>query len=183
MLESRATARVPVPAKYMIKPKPTRKPRLTLAQKRVAIARDVLLQIRAKKYNISQGNFCLVLDWDKREPLGKTELNRKKPVCKVCALGAAIVSSIRLYNKLNIIRGEIIPGPDIEDMLLPFFAYDQMILIENAFECGGGSFSAESADNKLEAIKFGEGYSNNEARAIAIFKNIIKHKGEFVPCL
>lgn len=156
---------------------------MTAAQKRVAIAKDVIKQIKVRKLIISTGQFCDIYDDGCPYRLGKKELLRKMPVCHVCAIGAAIVSGIRLFNQLEIVDRDI-DGNSQEDMIKKFFSPKQAALIEQAFELGNGwyddTFSYKDK-GRYTAVAFGEKFKDSKDRAVAIFKNIIKNKGVFIP--
>ena len=163
------------------------KPKLTPKQKRVAIAKDVLKQIKASKFIAGTGNFCHVGEWSDTLPklIGKKQLLKLKPKCTVCAIGAAIVSGIRLFNKINITNCEITRFQQ-RRMIVKFFGLSQAEQIENAFEIGRGYYGFNKYGERVydkfkDAIKFGGRFEYSRNRAVAIFKNIIKHKGVFVP--
>jgi len=109
--------------------------------------------------------------------------------CDVCALGACMLSFVRLYddvtlddlNYRSISNYELIEAtfPTIKKKLLTAFSAKQLILIESAFE-------KESINNTLcidveDAISFGEAYPNNTDRLKAIMENIVENKGKFKP--
>jgi hypothetical protein len=157
--------------------------KLTKSQMRVAIAKDVLKQIKAGKFRITVGRFAVLPGGS--ETYGKKEL-RKMPVCNVCAIGAAIVSGIRLFNEIEI-TDSCINNKESWEMIQKFFSPTQAIKIENAFEQGSGCYSRSNWDwtgpdvNTDKAVDFGESFQNKTARAYAIFANIVKNNGEFKP--
>lgn len=173
--------------------------RMTAAQKRVAIAKDVIKQIRAGQYDIQKGTWLdLTLPdselSDSYTPeqtqallLGKPVVINRKPIqCQCCAIGAACASAVRLFNRHAIEDGilfnRFLGGTSL---LSPYFSHSQCVLIEAAFE----NRSVYSADDEplgertKEALsKFQEAHSDedDEERAISIFTNIIRNRGDFV---
>lgn len=146
--------------------------KLTAAQKRVAIAKDVLKQISARRIKIQRGVFVLSR-LDNETAVYNQASVRKLKSCTACAVGAAIVCGMRLFNK---VERSLIDRPNA---LEEWFTPSQIQEIEWAFECGNGYFSQR--DRSHPAVLFGERYSGPTERARAIFKNITTHNGEFVP--
>ena len=111
--------------------------------------------------------------------------------CKVCALGAILLSKARLYDKIPInykdtnyyvFREWLIGG------LLDVFDREQLDLIEIAFEVSDyvvRSFvSYPTPDEALihKAVQFGDNYPYHPTdRMRAIMNNIIDNNGHFVP--
>jgi hypothetical protein len=158
--------------------------KLTAAQKRVAIAKDVLKQIKARKLIIRTGNFVDVpIDYYFEEH-NKQYLNSSSAQpCTVCAIGAAIVCGIRLFNEVSF-KGDVTPE-ESWPLIRHFFSANQAVLIEAAFECGGHyshSYGPWPSDVDVSAARqFGEKYDSDEDRAIAIFQNIVANNGVFKP--
>lgn len=170
---------------------------MSAAQKRVEIAKDVIKQIKEEQFKISCGVWCeretpkelpnLDNGFDQMMMLYGIQI--EPPKCTVCAIGAAYVSSIRLFNKGAV--HESAEKNNAKGQLDEFFDIEQQTLIENAFEKGDGGYQSEagelSNDNpsfevKLDrAIAFGRKHKKAQDRAIAIFANIIRNKGEFKP--
>jgi hypothetical protein len=167
--------------------------RMSAAAKRVAIAKDVIAQIRAKQYRIKCGIWLSVdgIDTDvgvegacQAALLGQ-EIKIEPAKCDCCALGAAMASSLRLFN-----IGEFCNDVELGDLtkqLGKFFSKEQMGLIEATFECRSEPLCELAPEGKDE---FSDLFIYNTARfrrmtcenrAIAIFENIIKNKGTFKP--
>lgn len=108
--------------------------------------------------------------------------------CQVCALGACLISQVKLFNKLPLgelvnYGGGIDPTRDmVSGILSRFFSKDQLDLIEVAFEAiseyDGG---VQKKECHLDAERFGMEYSNPKKRLKAIMGNIIVNDGEFCP--
>lgn len=175
--------------KKTIKSKPLHK--MNAAEKRVAIAKDVLAQIKCGQYRIKRGCWA---EFDEVESPSEmdTSLDQrmltvgiviKPPPCSACAIGGAFVSAIRLFND-----GEAKVSNEKEgafEKLEQFFTKKQLVMIENAFEKGDGGCQSDQSLLKTKEIEdslnFGRRYTDSPSRAEAIFKNIIKNNGQFVP--
>jgi hypothetical protein len=166
--------------------------KLTAAQKRVAIAEDVLLRISRGTYEIRSGYFVDMPQLDSSIEVDRAFLEQDNPECNVCAVGAAIVSAIRLFNSAS-----FNDGVEVRESFRigkKFFHPKQLVLIENAFERWNGAYVMNQTslavtelvksipDYELNrAIAFGESYSDTTERAVKIFENIVENKGVFKP--
>lgn len=181
----------------------------TPAQKRVLIAKDVLKQIKQKKISPQNGIFMdisrdTLLNFNYEDSFQKALIEGSIPPCECCAQGAMFISctlfnnQTKIYDILKYNNGDYIFGGQIEDneiisnKLNQIFSKNQLILIEIAFEKGEGYFTCnESYSNIPKSISkskylkaknfFGDDDVDSEERMIAIMKNIIKNKGEFIP--
>ena len=153
---------------------------MTKAQERVAIAKDAIRQINAGRYYVETGGWCSI---DRTDTINQELLTRRdRPVCNVCALGAAMASSLRLFNIGQIGSGEASTW-DVDQQLSRFFSPNQMTLIEAAFECRGtglGAFGGNVSDAQIVATAR-LGILEDKSRALNIFRNIIKNGGTFIP--
>lgn len=129
--------------------------KLTGAQKRVAIAKDVLAQLAVGRikahsgtyFKAKVGNKTFKAEGEVQEALAKI------PTCSACALGSLFVCTVEKADKLKLSdlsndfvveewddRGQIrekVASVDSDSMhtyLKGFFSLDQLFLIENAFE-------------------------------------------------
>lgn len=118
-------------------------------EKAVLVAKDVLKQIKLKKYIPNAGSYIKRSDdYDSLKALGlkkKDDVRNnfdKIPPCRVCALGSMLLSCTNLGNRLTFSDVDIITGSKIDSLDKPkikklfnsiFDAY-QLLLIENAFE-------------------------------------------------
>jgi hypothetical protein len=156
--------------------------KLSAAQKRVAIAKDVLKQIKAQKMLIESNAYWNVeadnLEFDTQ--VDKAILCKRDTKCTCCAAGAAVLSGIRLFNKVTIAAEN---GGYSERVKSEYFSQAQMGLIEAAFEESSGAHLSGNRNSQKykKACRFNDGIDNDETRAIRIFKNIIKNNGEFKP--
>jgi len=139
----------------------------TKARRRVAVARDALRQVQAKKMVATSGLYAQL---GKDVPLnaindGKEFQKFVKHVkCQVCARGALFISTVRKEDSFapgQAFRG--IARATIDTRLLGLFSSGQLEDIEDFFEGGGASI-----------------FPDDTGRLVAILKNIIKNKGTFV---
>ncbi len=174
------------------------------AGKRVAIAKDVILQLNAKKIRAVTGNYLELNGVTRKEldnNLGKDLrdfLNKRKKPCLACALGSCFVSLTKIEDNFKLkekhLVYESIDDDDFRPRLNRIFGKEQIDMIESAFEISIMTNSGvsdnwapygertEEYEAKLnQAKKFGGRYRGNESRLIAIMQNIIKNKGEFKP--
>lgn len=144
----------------------------TKLEKRVAIAKDVLLQLKANKYIATRGVY---LHADKpiadiphygEVQLQPILLKNNAPKCEVCARGAMFCSAVRLGNNFNINRHNTscekrIYSASFENIEKSIFSSSIISKIEEYFEN-----SDHIHENDIDAM-------------IAIMENIIKNKGRF----
>lgn len=160
---------------------------LSDAKKRVAIAKDALDQVLAKNYKVKTGQYVTFLGTG--SPVEKSEeldvpvaCNLQDVKCQVCARGALFVSALR---KDASIEPETLPSSDflgndeITETENNYFSREQLDLIESAFETD--AFCDEAPEElAMAAVLYGMSLGNKDERLVAILKNIIRNKGEFV---
>ena len=175
-------------------------------QKRVLIAKDVIAQVKAKKYVPKRGTWQQVVmkgfdyrddhdDKANERSLQLALIGDEVGTCECCALGSMFLSCTLFNNKVTVEQandtntgGVIHNRLKHENGLNRFFTNKQLVLIEIAFELGYGAFRDEipykfgvSATLENKAINFGFRYDNEDARLLAIMRNIVKNNGEFKP--
>lgn len=162
---------------------------MTIAQKRVLIAKDVIAQIRSRRIKATPG---LYFASDKlrrimqsaKPPKGTTQLNtvlKEVKRCEGCAQGALMLCIIDRFNKVKVNEvnrnGYLDPGHDTErKAMLKIFPKGQLDLMEAAFD----GFSHKNTSGGA-AVNF---YLKNPVpgkRLVAIMENVIKNNGEFKP--
>lgn len=161
--------------------------KLSKKKQRLAIAHDVVQQVKMKKFIASPGIYHrigtdgpLSLDETSRlySDMQKFLLESEK-ACNVCGLGAAFCSLARLGDETSWASRD-------RWALKPIFGYDQLALIEMAFE-GWGFDRAEEEGldvSKEEVARTRDFYRRRpdaSKRLVAIFNNIIKNDGTFKP--
>lgn len=172
-------------------------------QQRVAIARDVLSQLKKATIIADRGTYfkvCANQDIETTEKLDDLlkSFKKDKATCEVCGIGACFVGLVNLGNNAkskSFISNKIITDwrpVEIDDskmrrLLRKVFHSTQLTLIECAFEKSFVFLDSDAKKNNVEyetrekAMSFGDGYDTDEARLIAIMQNIIKNKGTFIP--
>ncbi len=155
------------------------------AKQRVAIAYDVLAQIKMKKYHAEPMTYVEVPgasdkidDSDGALDLQKVLLSNS-PDCNVCGLGAAFCSMARLGDEVDLADGD---GYVIHKTLKPIFGMHQIGLIEYAFEGHDAADMQLLSENEEKACgRFFKKRPDDDKRLAAIFRNIIKNNGTFKP--
>lgn len=142
---------------------------MTPAQKRVAIAKDVIAQLEAGKFVATKGRFILpennLSDSDNGKPL--QPLIRKMGVCEVCAAGASVLSAVRLFNAHCVDSWKGVRYS--RDVMRNWFSDNQATLIEGTFE---------GWDNSMFYLNH---IPDGNDRLIAIMKNVVRNRGTFKP--
>ncbi len=163
-------------------------------KRRVAVAKDVLKQLRSKKYIAQTGTYLELEDtivYDEnsnsidlfdeamREEKDLQEI-LPKVTCIVCAKGAILASKVNLFNKFQLnydVDFDQRAGETTEEV----FGMRQATLIEAAFE-GWSTFDADINEEeglKCRALK--ERYPEPLNRMRVIMNNIVRNKGVFRP--
>lgn len=149
--------------------------RLSKEKQRLAIAHDVIEQVKRQRF-IGQGGSYVAFE---NILFAYKKLQRKLLTsdmsCAVCGLGAAIVSAIRLGNKLSL--RPVIYGLGPHAQLECIFDSYQLALIESAFE--GDSFGILAFEDNRPFKAYREKYPDNSKRLVAIYQNIIRNDGVF----
>lgn len=130
-------------------------------QKRIMVAKDVIAQIKAKKYIPNIGAYIKYINHidgiDFLEHLDIKSNFKKIQDCSVCAIGATFMSCTKFGNKLNFndVGGNLkhINEEKIKK-LLSIFDPMQLLLIESAFE--GPSSSSDRFSTKIYGLHLSE---------------------------
>ena len=165
----------------------------TKSERAVMVARDALKMLDKGKTKGSEGNWVnLTSVLGDVYRLDQKERNRQIcdvsdltsfVGCKVCALGSLMLSEIRHTNSLTVGgAGNQVYYIAEKDRLDAMFSRHQQMLMELAFEGGGGNFSVDdvSETESEKVLKFYRSYKTENGRLRAILKNVIKNGGEFV---
>jgi hypothetical protein len=179
--------------------KPDKFKTLTKAQKRVAIAKDVIKQLNAARFNARNGYYLIPNPVGTYSSFGTsilenikagTELQNilKKNIerCDCCAKGALFMSAVEKYNQCKVTKnmkendGRMFDDSDITKHLRGIFSQDQLTLIESAFE--GFYLDGEIANNPYDSptYRFKRNFTQPDDCMRAIMENIIENKGTFV---
>lgn len=165
---------------------------------RIRIARDVIAQLNVGKYRARSGSYISYLSTDAHSSEDVKENFDKIAFCRVCLLGACLLSITKFKNTLNfghLRAAEEGWGTTFRDnalfrnLLLSVFDPVTMAYIEIAFEESnsciiiGKNILKATTDYESEerAMKFGRKYTTDLARMEAIMQNIIDNRGEFKP--
>ena len=165
--------------------------KLTKAEARVEIAKDVLKHLKAMK--VTRGIYCgsngppdhalEKLEGDAQQHVGVIQKS-----CHVCALGSMMVSHIRKFDNFGM--DEFLFGrlgrEQIAETLGKWFSQSQLDLIETAFETYPGkdnreAYEAWETGAKRKAKLFGNRFKTDRQRLKGIMENIVKNKGTFKP--
>lgn len=164
-------------------------------ERRVAIAKDVLLQLKSKRYKATSGIYIdfknPLIEYDNVADLSDAPLCALSEgvKCDVCARGAMFMSACGLFDKLTASDmnmdadySSTLDGFDSEFQKYEsrFFSRAQLALIEAAFE-GNDVQDKLSAKEEEAARKWYKAHKGGAAvRLKAIMNNIIRNKGTFV---
>lgn len=161
---------------------------LSQPEQRVAIAKDVLAQLEAKRIVAAPMQWVSVRGRSgfvyNREAL----IDAAAPRCFVCGIGACFVSAVRLgnqYQKRAYVGG--LGATEMERVLLRHFPRQQYAAIEFAFEGGTGSMEEDELIRffdfeEIEALReYRYAFPEPAARLAAICENIIAYAGDFNP--
>lgn len=151
--------------------------KMTRAERRVAIAKDVIKHIKAQQLRVRGGyGYCVHDDHSaglvRAFSKGKTDresVDRLKGECTVCARGAMMLCKVAKFNHYDMHNLSYISQHMTTEALQDAFSENQLNSIEAAFECNG------DGDSWYELIE------NDEDRLLAIMQNIVDHNGTFKP--
>jgi hypothetical protein len=175
--------------------------KMSKMHKRIAIAKDVIAQVKAKKFKASPGTYCK-LKLNKRHKFkteGEVELQLLMEdgainKCNVCAIGSIFASKVSIGNKFKIeVRdvggwgdSELTIDTDLDDddmmpSLRGIYTEKELRLIEYVFEGSdiGGFHDSELYEFHKTVQSYKKVYRKAEDRLIAIMENIINNEGIF----
>lgn len=167
--------------------------RLSASAKRVAIAKDVLAQIAARKYKARCGIYVDGLQMANVPEDAQLQeiVAGQQESCEVCGIGSVFMSAVRLGDNLTVGDAVCDAGFDnsvdegvMSRKVREYFAPAQLALIETAFEkmqVGVSEGWHEDGDATERARKFGQRYRSDTARLKAIMTNIVENEGVFKP--
>lgn len=166
---------------------------LSREQRAVLVAKDVIAQINAKKYIPINGTYVELTGNKKLS--GQIKDKFKEVECKVCALGATIMSCTHLGNKLtfeeliNDSHGQSMKSdkeiPSVSELLSNVFDPHNLLLIEMAFE--GYHSSLSEKDFKYNGLiryahHFGQSLSREECMKCEEFHDVYTNVGDEDEC-
>lgn len=133
---------------------------ITKRQKaKIAIAADVIAQIKTRRYVAETGLYIGNLDIEGEtgdlQKVIKKQVTRRNP-CNVCALGSAFLSTVRLFDKFQLNEKTVDDGTvDYEAMrrkLQQFFTRVELGVIEASFEVSSAHLSFEAPTDASTAL-------------------------------
>lgn len=180
------------------------KKKLTKVQRRLAVVKDAIKQIKLNKYIPISGDVVEFLDGNIKDDISNAEdvdakqviknlLKQDAPVCSVCARGSLLVSIVHKENnfklsEFNSCVGSYSASGTTDTKLLTLFPEKQLALMEQAFEEGGGDIGWNAlnhvylTDDEVDKCSvFHDKYEDETSRLLGIFNNAVKNKGLFRP--
>lgn len=167
---------------------------LPKAEKRIAIAKDVISSLRARRIIAKEGFY---VQFGRLIPVKSTDkldrvLRNTEGKCNCCAIGSCFVSMVRLGDNLTV--GEVTEDTprtsgledfEIRPWLKKIFSANQLQLIEDAFEAQAYNFDSGNvtltSSARSKALAFGRQFKDSKDRLIAICRNIVSNNGTFKP--
>jgi len=162
------------------------------ANARVAIAKDVIETLVLGRMQACAGTYLRTdVTYGENEELETLALRMRQPYgsvnCEACALGAAAICAIGLYDRPGGLQKEWEQFEGFEQETLHgvlgrWFTSIQLDLIECAFEEVTIHTSGVSDfDSRYDAQQFGYEYKEDHDRLVAIMQNIVANHGTFRP--
>jgi hypothetical protein len=167
----------------------------TIQERRVLVCKDVLAQLKARKYFARSGTW---VETKMAKPLGKTGrslqeiiCNDELPTCRCCALGGLMLSTVKYANNVNL------EYSDDDHHRLSYHTKDTDFLAHSPTSTSASAqlrkvFDARTLENIEALFETNEGLFeldvdipdqwealDDEARMIAIMENIIQNNGVF----
>lgn len=158
---------------------------MTPSERRVAIAKDVLSQLRIGSISARSGSYVLGISGG-IGPLH--EVIDGAIGCEVCALGAMCLSAARKFDGIEVnFRDELQhERAKILKILSPYFTVRELASIECAFEGQAAPEEAVIQAGRLDNRSMDFAYLKNgvkldvEFRMRKIMRNIVRNKGQFI---
>lgn len=173
-----------------------KKQKLSTAENRIAVAKDVLQRLRVGKLKAVSGSYveenfkdteCLYGplvtgdDVDNHRDV-RDVINSKLKSCEVCAKGALLISTIMKFDNMpatDKISLEFIA--ETSDYKSPF-SKSQLDMMENSFEgLRSGGLHDFHGSYQPGVKAFYEKYEDDKSRMRGIMKNVIAGNGKFDP--
>lgn len=165
----------------------TTKKKMTKAEMRVRIAKDVLAQVKADRLTPREQSYLIfrgALPVDSHGYISNEDVDVRDTLkgakCQVCALGALFVAAVDRFNECQLPACRLSVGNrlDLTDYLAKAFSATQMDAIEAAFE---GQSYAHGDRDRVYNSRFVDAYDDSTERLRAIMRNIVRNGGTFRP--
>lgn len=169
--------------------------RSSAANKRVAIAKDVIAWLNTKKIRATPGEYLAVTKGVENPDGDMVGVQQ----CNACALGAVFACAVDRVKTIDLTAAldgwsGTYDDNSMRSMLKPYFTTEQLVMIENAFErriveplngdepnYGDGPEYLVGNPRSIKALNFNKGVRSPKERLTRIMKNIIRNGGEFRP--
>lgn len=171
---------------------------LSKAEKRVAIAKDVIAQVKAKQMKAATGYGYVAFDsavTAKPDQCLYEVVDKNRKDCFVCGIGALFCSALKLKNKFDVadlgyhsyeesgsVEIDEISHGTVAKYMKPWFSELQLDLVETAFEGYTTGLVWDMDGDTAERISsFCGNEGDADARLVAIMQNIVDNNGTFKP--
>lgn len=168
------------------------------AEARVLIAKDALELLNAEAIIAKHDSYLLIPELENiSAPLADIPMHEfleSAPTCRACALGTALIATVRRFDRLQvteIFRDRYDANNDLQSLIRSritryldkFFGQDQLDLMEIAFEGRAYGLRYWTPEEKKNAEMFHIIHSRMNPSELlkAIFKNIVDNNGTFTP--
>lgn len=156
-------------------------------EKRVAIAKDVIAQIKAERYTPKKGSYVKFKNKCKLKLGESIQQNFDKVNCNVCAIGSMFMSDIKFNNKFTL-DNFIYSGEEQAKKLSKYFSNRDLNLIEYVFESWHpnlaryGSGWVKYTEVEAQRIKKAQQLfkaKTSKKRLLNIMTHLVKNNGSF----
>ena len=108
-------------------------------EKAILLAEDVIAQVKAERYEATQGAWCnIYIDDNYDEQFNSFKVQASMPSCEVCGLGSLFCSLVKVKNNITVGDLDGISEEDIIERLGKIFSIEELSAIEIAFEQNDG---------------------------------------------
>ncbi len=160
---------------------------MTKKQKQVQLAKDVIAQLRAKRFTARTGAYAILDKFadakfskalETQAEIEMRPIVRASKKCRVCAQGALVVAAIDRFNQCKLGQWDSlndVAGDYDGELVGRFFSEQQIKNIEAAFE----GYAADIWSSNADGTAWKRAYRNHSDRMDAIMRNIIANNGTF----
>jgi hypothetical protein len=152
--------------------------RLSARNKRVSVAQDVLLQLKAKKFLPKQGFYLeLPSEVEYEEEDSAQNVLKEAPYCEVCAKGAMVCSYILNYNSATMEDTEEI---DEYPEMIEIFGFELWNILEALFEGWAFEPNGETVpSNSWNVDEYRYNQNGQEYSLESLMENIVRNGGQY----
>lgn len=149
------------------------------ARRRVMIAQDVVAQVESNRYEM-RSMYLSIPSIASYDVTLNQALVEKTPKCRVCGIGGAFVSTLRLANRFECPLSHI-DRDEMVKYLRGYFDRDQIDLFEAVFENHSTLTNSQNDWRDVNSKPPGMLFYDRAYLAKMMFQNIIDNKGTFIP--